>query len=155
MSAEIKPLLETSVQIDAPPVKVWALVSDLPRLAEWSPQVVSSKVRDGGSMREGARLRNLNRRGLLIWPTNSKVLTFEPHRLIAFVVTDNQAVWSFEIEPTATGSRLTHRRETPRGLSKISLFLTEKVLGGQERFTAELERGMAQTVARVKAEAER
>lgn len=154
MNADIAPLLETSVEIEAPPAAVWALVSDLPRLAEWSPQVVRSRVRGGGAVREGARLRNLNRRGPLFWPTNSKVLAFEPHRLVSFVVTDNRSVWSFEVEPTGTGSRLTHRRETPRGLSGVSIWLTDKLFGGQKKFAGELEQGMARTIARVKAEAE-
>ena len=35
----IKTLIEGSVEIAAPPATVWALVSDLRRMPEWSPQV--------------------------------------------------------------------------------------------------------------------
>ena len=155
MTEQITPLIEESVEIAADPVRVWSLVSDLPRLAEWSPQVVKSFVRGGGGVQQGARLFNINRRGLLVWPTQSKVVTFEPHRLIAFRVKENFSVWSFELEPTATGTRLTQRRELPEGLSDLSVKLTQRFFGGQDSFGEELRQGMRQTLDRVKAEAEK
>lgn len=148
-----EPLLEESIQIDAPPVAVWSLVTDLPRMARWSPQVLKTFVR-GGNVRLGAEAVNINRRGLLVWPTRSKVVRFEPHRDFAFCIKDNLTVWSFELEPVDGGTRLTQRRETPRGISDISLKLTDRVLGGQETFTAELREGMQQTLRRIKDEAE-
>lgn len=108
----------------------------------------------GGNVRLGAEAVNINRRGLLVWPTRSKVVRFEPHRDFAFCIKDNLTVWSFELEPVDGGTRLTQRRETPRGISDISLKLTDRVLGGQETFTAELREGMQQTLRRIKDEAE-
>ncbi len=155
MTEQLAPLFEESVEISADPVRVWSLVSDLPRLAEWSPQVVKSVVRGGGGVRQDAKLFNINRRGLLVWPTQSKVTEFEPHRKIAFRVKENFSIWSFELEPTATGTRLTQRRELPEGLSDLSLKLTKRFFGGQENFGNELQQGMRQTLSRVKAEAEK
>lgn len=152
---DVLPLIESSVEIAADPVRVWALVSDLPRLAQWSPQVVKSVVRGGGGVQQGVRLFNINRRGLLVWPTRSRVTVFEPHRRIAFRVEENFSVWSFELEPTDTGTRLTQRRETPDGLSGLSLKLTERFFGGQQNFGEELAQGMRRTLERVKVEAER
>ena len=40
-------LLEDSVEIAASPAEVWALVTDIPRMAKWSPQVVKSTVKGG------------------------------------------------------------------------------------------------------------
>ena len=148
-----EPLLEDSIEIDAPPVAVWALVTDLPRMASWSPQVMRTFVR-GGAVRLGSTMVNINRRGLLVWPTQSKVVRFEPHRDFAFRIKENHTVWSFELEPTGTGTRLTQRRETPQGISDLSMMLTKRVLGGQERFTDELRAGMRQTLVRIRAEAE-
>jgi uncharacterized protein YndB with AHSA1/START domain len=144
--------LEESIEVDAPPAKVWSLLTDLPRMAAWSPQVVRTVVR--GPVQLGTRSLNLNRRGPLFWPTRSKVVRFEPHREFAFRVKDNRTIWSFSLEPTAAGTRVTQRRETPDGISDISLRLTKVALGGQETFTGELRDGMRQTLERMKADAE-
>ena len=61
--------LEESIEVAAPPAKVWSLLTDLPRMASWSPQVVKTLVRR--PVRLGTRSFNLNRRGLLFWPTRS------------------------------------------------------------------------------------
>lgn len=153
--SEVKPLLETSIEINADPEQVWALVADLPRLAQWSPQVVRSKVKGGGPVRQGSMLTNLNRYKFLFWPTRSKVRVFEPGEKIAFEVIDNRSVWSFAVEPSPLGTKVTHRREVPAGLSKISTVLTDRVFGGQQKFTGVLEDGMTQTLSRMKAELER
>jgi uncharacterized protein YndB with AHSA1/START domain len=148
--------LEETIEVGAPPARVWALVSDLPRLAEWSPQVVRSFKRTPGPVQLSTRFLNLNRRGLLVWPTRSKVVRFEPHTEIAFRVKENYTIWSFTLEPTDDGgTRITQRRETPDGISDISHRLTRAVLGGLDEFAEELRQGMRSTLARIKAEAER
>lgn len=150
---EYEPLLEESIEVAAPPAKVWALVTDLPRMSKWSPQVVRTIV-SGGPVQLGTKAFNINRRGLLVWPTRTKVVAFEPHREFAFRVKDNYTIWSFTLEPTDTGTRVTQRRRTPDGISDISIKLTKVAFGGQEKFTSELREGMRQTLTRVKAESE-
>ncbi|MDO9456815.1 SRPBCC family protein [Nocardioides sp.] len=146
--------LEASIDIDAPPAQVWALVTDVPRMASWSPQVVRTRVK-GGVVRQGATFSNLNRQGLLFWPTAAKVVRFEPHRDFAFRVRENRTIWSFALTENATGgTTVTQRRELPEGISPLSLGLTKVALGGVPSFTRRLERGMQDTLARVKAEAE-
>jgi uncharacterized protein YndB with AHSA1/START domain len=152
MTAATDAELEQSIEIAAPPARVWALVTDLPRMAAWSPQVVKTFVK--GPVQLGTRTLNVNRRGLLVWPTRAKVVRFEPHREFAFRVKDNFTIWSFTLEPTGTGTRLTQRRETPDGISDISVRLTKVALGGQDQFRAELLEGMQQTLAAIKADAE-
>lgn len=144
--------LHASVDIAAPPERVWSLVTDLQRMASWSPQVLKTFVR--GPVRQGTRAFNINRRGLLVWPTRSKVVAFEPHREFAFQILDNAAIWAFVLEPTATGTRLVHERRTPDGITPISLSLQKSVLGGVDQFTGELKDGMQQTLTRIKVEAE-
>jgi uncharacterized protein YndB with AHSA1/START domain len=144
--------LQDTVDIDAPPERVWSLVTDLPRMASWSPQVVRTFVR--GPVQRGTRALNLNRRGLLFWPTQSKVVAFEPHREFAFRVQENGTVWAFVLEPTATGTRLLQERRAPHGIKPISTRLQDVVLGGVDTFTAELRDGMRETLTRIKADAE-
>lgn len=156
MAETVEPLLEQTVDIAAAPERVWAVVQDLPRMAEWSPQVLRSFLRTPGPVRLGSRLLNVNRRGLLVWPTRSKVVRFTPHEEIAFRIKDNLSIWSFTLTPTADGgTHLVHQRATPDGLSDISIRLTKLAFGGQAGFGPELVRGMRQTLDRIKAECER
>jgi uncharacterized protein YndB with AHSA1/START domain len=150
----IEPLIEESIEVSAAPAQVWALVSDLPRLAEWSPQVLRTFVRTGRPIRLGTRLLNLNRRGLLVWPTRSKVVRLVPEREIAFRIAENFTTWSFTLEPVPGGTRIVHRREAPDGISAVSARLTDAVLGGETAFQAELREGMRSTLDRVRAAAE-
>ena len=146
--------LEASIDIAAPPAEVWSLVSDLRNMSRWSPQCRKTIVR-GGVMREGAKLVNINRRGLLFWPTQAMVTEFVPDRRIAFKIKENWTVWSFELSPTADGgTRLVQRREAPKGISDVSVGLTKAVLGGVEGFTTELVQGMNQTLQKIKVDAE-
>ena len=147
--------IEHSVEIAATPQKVWALVSDLPRLSEWSPQVLKSFLRGGRPIALGSRLLNVNRKGLLVWPTRSKVVRFETGREIAWRIKENGSTWSFTLEPTPEGTRLVQRREAPDGLSNVSISLTDRFMGGQGDFQDELQQGMRQTLSRVKQLAER
>ena len=146
--------LEASTEIAAPPAAVWALVSDLRQMPRWSPQCAKTFLR-GGEMKVGAKMVNVNRRGLLVWPTQGQVVDLVPEQRVAFRIKENWTVWSFELEPTATGTRLTQRREAPKGISDLSVKLTNRVLGGVDDFTVELQQGMQQTLAKIKADAER
>jgi hypothetical protein len=154
VSVDVEPLLEETIEVEAPPAAVWALVSDVARMSSWSPQVVKTVVR-GRPVQEGTTFFNLNRRGPLFWPTQARVVTFEPHREFAFRIKENWTVWSFSLEPAGSGTRVTQRRRAPEGVSGVSRGLTRIALGGQQVFTDELLAGMRQTLERVKAEAER
>lgn len=159
MSDTYEKLLEDSIEIAAPADKVWSLVTDIPAMSKWSPQVVKSSVR-GGVVKHGATFSNLNKQGIKRWPTGGKVIRFQPPTGstpgdFAFRIRENRTVWSFQLEPTPDGgTRLTERRETPDGISGLSMVLTKVVLGGQKPFTDELRRGIRQTLERIKAEAE-
>jgi uncharacterized protein YndB with AHSA1/START domain len=146
--------LKATITVAAPPARVWALVTDVRRMNEWSPQVVRTVVL-GRPLRLGTRFLNLNHQGRKHWPTTAKVVRFQPHRDFAFRVTENRTVWSFQLEPTADGGTvITHRRETPDGISAVSKVLTAVALGGQDAFVPELLEGMSQTLERVRAELE-
>jgi len=90
-----------------------------------------------------------------VWPTTSKVVKFQPNKTIAFRILENRTIWSYELEPTAGGTKVTERREAPTGTSKVSQFLVKTVLGGNEDFEVDLVNGMNTTLARIKSAAER
>jgi uncharacterized protein YndB with AHSA1/START domain len=146
--------LTAEVTIAAPPAQVWSLVSDLARMNEWSPQVVRTLVVPSPTQL-GSRMVNLNQQGRKRWPTTGKVVRFVAGKDIAFRITENKSIWSFQLDEVDGGTRLTHRRETPHGISLLSKVLTKVALGGQQPFVAELQRGMRQTLERIKDAAER
>ena len=55
----------------------------------------------GGPVQQGTPLRQPQPRGPLFWPTQAKVVRFEPHREFAFRIKENWTIWSFTLEPTA------------------------------------------------------
>ncbi|GAB3118098.1 SRPBCC family protein [Janibacter alkaliphilus] len=149
-----RPLIEASTEIAAPPERVWAVIADPRAMGGFSDQVIRTVVRGTAPVGEGTRTVNLNRRGLVVWPTRAKVVRFDPPREYTYRVKENGALWTFVLEPTATGTRLTHRREAPDGLTDISLTLQDKVLGGVSTFEDEMAAGMERTLQQVRQAAE-
>ena len=145
-------LLRAEIDIAAPVSKVWSLVSDLSRMPQWSPQCRMMKLL--GPLRPGTRTLNLNRRNLLFWPTTATITEVVPERKLAFRIPLNTSVWSYELEPTATGTRLVETRHAENGVTAVSTAVTKAALGGVDSFEKELIEGMNQSLARIKAAAE-
>ena len=146
------PLLQAEVDINAPVSRVWGLVSDLSRMPQWSPQCRMMKLL--GPLRPGTRTINLNRRNMLFWPTTATITEVIPERKIAFRIPINTSVWSYELEATATGTRLVETRHAETGVRAVSTAVTKAALGGVDSFESELLAGMNQSLARIKAAAE-
>lgn len=146
------PLLQAEIDIDAPVSRVWDLVSDLSNMPRWSPQCRVMKPL--GPIRPGTRTVNLNRHGLLFWPTTSVITEVVPEQKIAFRIPINHSVWSYELQPTAGGTRLVETRHAENGVTATSTIVTKAALGGVDSFERELLEGMNQSLARIKAAAE-
>jgi uncharacterized protein YndB with AHSA1/START domain len=147
------PLLHAEIEIDAPVAKVWSLVSDLSRMPQWSPQCRVMKPL--GPVRPGTRTINLNRRNRLVWPTTCTITEVVPEKKVAFRVDANKTVWSYELEPTATGTRLVETRNAENGVTAVSNMAVNKLMGGVPSFEEELVAGMNESLAKIKAAAER
>jgi len=143
--------LEVSIEISAPPAEVWRVVSDLSRMPQWSPQTRKTIIR-GGPIGQGSLMVNLNRKGVRVWPTRSKVISFEPDRRIAWKVKENHAIWSFDLEPLDDGNRtrLIQRRDVSGDTTKLSKTLIEKFMSGEQAFEQDLTGGMRQTLQRIR-----
>jgi len=100
-----------SRDIAAPPEKVWALVSDLPRMGEWSPENVGGKWTKGATGPAlGAVFRGSNKNGFRRWSTTSTVVACEPGKVFEFAVTSGPlavANWRYEFVETDSGCRVT------------------------------------------------
>lgn len=145
-----RPLTATH-EIPADPDRVWAVVSDVRRTPEWSPECrrVLPLVAPGRPVREGTLLVGLNRRGRVHWATLSRVTDVDPSRRIAWVVLTNRSEWAWEVTDTPDGTRVVQTRRTPRGESRFALWFTRRLLGGQGGHDDELERGMHAGLLRV------
>jgi uncharacterized protein YndB with AHSA1/START domain len=146
------PLLQAEIDINAPVATVWALVSDLERMPQWSPQCRLMKAR--GPLRQGTKTFNLNRRHRMWWPTTCTVTEVIPEKKLAFRVNQNNAIWSYELEPTDTGTRVVETRHAENGVKAFSNMSVNAMFGGVPNFESELVEGMNETLARIKAAAE-
>ena len=147
--------IESSIEIDAPPARVWEVISEVRNATQWSSQAVKV-IALGGRTTKGTRALNINRRGPLFWPTTSRVGAFEPGRRFGNQISENGTVWAFELEALpGARTKLTERREVPAGLSTVSKVLTDKLFGGQTSFTAEMGEGVFLSLQRIKTLIER
>ena len=69
---------------------LYAMVSDLSRMGEWSPENVGGEWRHGSGPTIGGRFKGRNERGSRQWTTNVEVTAAEPGRSFEFVV---HVVW--------------------------------------------------------------
>jgi uncharacterized protein YndB with AHSA1/START domain len=146
------PLLQAQIDINAPVGKVWELVSDLGRMPQWSPQCRLMTSR--GPLRQGTKTLNLNRRNRIWWPTTSTVTEVIPEKKLAFRVNQNNTIWSYELEPTDTGTRVVETRHAENGVKPAANMTVNALFGGVPNFEHELIDGMNQTLARIKTAAE-
>jgi uncharacterized protein YndB with AHSA1/START domain len=75
-------------EIGAPAAQVWAMVSDVTRMGEWSPENEGGEWLHGASGPEpGARFRGTNRNGKKQWKTVATIVESQPGRVFSFRVT--------------------------------------------------------------------
>lgn len=144
--------ISASVEVAAAPEKVWQVVSDVTRMPEWSPELRRLVVIGSPKQGEGARMLGINRRGWAVWPTTSRVVRFEPHKAVAWKTRESGATWTYELEPTGSGTRLTGRRDLP-GFT-VGTKVMAPLIGGAEGHDGELADGIRTTLERIKATVE-
>jgi Polyketide cyclase / dehydrase and lipid transport len=93
--------------INAPANVVSALVSDLPRMGEWSPENTGARWTKGATQcAVGATFEGTNQNGSKKWKTGGVVTTWEPGQMFSFAVNKpiKVADWSYSFETTADGA---------------------------------------------------
>jgi ligand-binding SRPBCC domain-containing protein len=139
-----------TLDINAPADKVWALVSDLPRMGEWSPENAGGKwVKGATGPALGAVFRGTNKNGIRRWSTTVTVIACEPSKVFEFAVTSGPlevANWRYEFEGTEAGCRVTESWSDRRKSWFVAL---ARVMGDHSAQHAEQE--MAATLARLAA----
>lgn len=110
--------LEISRDIAAPPEAVYAAISDVTRMGEWSEECHSCEWHDGfdGPV-VGATFDGHNRNGEHEWTSQGTVIEAEPGRAFAFecsMMDFHFSTWGYRIEPTGSGCTVTEWSEDLR-----------------------------------------
>jgi hypothetical protein len=156
MNGSDRPTVTRSIDVDAPPDTVWALVSDLPRMGELSPENRGgSWLRGATGPALGARFRGANRRGWRRWSTTVEVTACDPGRTFAFDVSSlGLAVsrWTYYVTARSGGGcTVTETWQDRRGRLMDGIGFAATGVGDRQAYTA---RSIEHTLARVKERAE-
>ena len=100
-----------TTHIKATPEAVYALISDVTRMGEWSPETVKAEWIDGATgPAPGARFKGTNKAGPIRWSTTPKVTVCDPGREFTFVLGfagQEFVVWRYRFEPVDDGTDVT------------------------------------------------
>ncbi|MEZ5170017.1 MAG: SRPBCC family protein [Acidimicrobiia bacterium] len=144
---------EVSVVVPAPPARVWALLADLPRMGEWSPECTGCTWDDPGApFGPGRTFVGHNRWGLLRWTTRGELEVCEVDRELVYVTGRGGRPltrWSYRLEPVEGGTRVTESYESLE--TPTVMLAVERLLGRPAR----LRRGMGETLDRLSVAAAR
>ena len=143
------PRIEVSRDIAASPEAVYAAISDVTRMGEWSEECHTCEWHDGidGPV-IGATFDGHNRNGEHEWSTQGTVIKAEPGRAFAFecsMFDFHFSTWGYRIEPTATGCRVTEwsedlRPESAMELSKQTSGIDDRAARNRQTMSGTLDR---------------
>jgi iron-sulfur cluster repair protein YtfE (RIC family)/uncharacterized protein YndB with AHSA1/START domain len=111
--------------VPAPPEAVWALLADVTRTGEWSPECRGARWLDGATTAvAGARFRGVNRWGLWRWTRVCEVVVAEPGRELSFrtvpeALKPDSTLWCFVLEPVEGGTRVVESYELVQPLPEV------------------------------------
>ena len=152
--AEEQQSVSVSTTIDAPPERLHAMVSDVTRMGEWSPETYRC-VWLGDDRK---RFRGYNRKGVVRWWTTSEVVRNQPGEEFTFDVTSLFSVpvarWSYRFEGVGDGRTVVTESWEDRRPSGLVKRVTGLLTTVPDR-AVHNRKGMEQTLARIKAAAER
>lgn len=168
---EKSPLFElrADLHVSASADDVYAVVSDLPRSGEWSPECQGGEWISGAPSQVGSVFRGENLRSEEIvswaplvrgvWYTECRVTKADPGRtfqwmMLSHVGENQESVWGFDIAPADGGAVLTHHFRmgtATAGIHKIVADLDEpERVKFVEDWTDKLADDLAATLRRIK-----
>lgn len=157
-----KPTVQVQTWIDAPPHRVWQVVSDIELMPTMSQELQSVEWLDGATGPSvGARFVGHNKHEALgEWSTTSQVIEYEPERILAWAVGDAQnpsAIWRFRLQSKAGGTELSQWTQMGPGRSGLS-FAIDRMPEKEPQIVfvrmREFEKNMTATVEHIKTLAE-
>jgi hypothetical protein len=121
--------LSDTISVAVSPDELFAMVSDVTRMGEWSPVCTACWWDEGDGPRVGAWFTGRNETPGRTWETRSQVVAADPGRKFAWQVNDGWVHWEYAFDPEDGGTRLTESWE----------FLPAGIAGFHERYGADAE----------------
>lgn len=149
------PDLSVSREINAAPASVFAALTDITRMGEWSPECHTCTWNEGSSAPVlDAMFTGQNRNDDKEWTTESKIVDLEQDARFFFdcMVGDFVfAKWGYEIAATSAGCTVTEHWQDLRPEAALE---RSKVISGVEDRVSHNQAGMEATLARLAAAVE-
>jgi uncharacterized protein YndB with AHSA1/START domain len=127
--------IEISREIEASPASVYAAISDVTRMGEWSEECYACEWQEGfAGPVVGAAFDGHNRNGDKTWTTQGKVIEADPGRAFAFecsMMDFHYSTWGYRIVHTETGCLVTEWSEDLRPESALEF--SKRVSGIDDR----------------------
>ena len=146
---------EVSIHIEAPPDRVYEIVTDIANMGRLSPECTGGRWLDGATgPAVGARFKGSNKRGFARWSTTNKVVEADAGRRFSFETQQSAARWTYRLQPDGAGTLVTESREMYKERPLVAKVFAGLLLGGVDDHDDEVRNGMRQTLERLKAVAE-
>jgi uncharacterized protein YndB with AHSA1/START domain len=145
---------EVSLHMAAEPAAVYALVADVTRMSEFSPEIVECHWLGGASAPAvGARFAARNKFTRGPSAVNKPVITaVDPDRLISWARTEpfgGTVEWTYRFQPHDGGTLVTESYHVTRSVSRIGWVIIGAMASRDRR--NQLRGGMEQTLQRIRA----
>lgn len=146
---------EARITINATPRTIYNLISDIPRMGEWSPECYRCEWLDGADAAvPGAKFRGHNRLGKVRWHTDAEITAAEPGQELAFTVLHKtgreETLWRYRFRPISADST-----EVVESYQFLWCPLVNRIAELPVPRDKQLRRGIEQTLNRLKTTAER
>jgi hypothetical protein len=144
---------QARIEIDAAPLAVYSLVSDITRMGEWSPECYRCEwLGEATTAAVGAKFRGHNRLGKVRWATDAIVTAADPGQEFAFTTLykdgREETLWQYKFHRFGAGTEVI---ESYRFLwCPIGNRIAELPIPRDKQ----LRRGIRETLQRIKAAAE-
>lgn len=148
--------IEVRKAIEAPPERVWGLISDPTQMGDLTVECTTMQwVGASSAPSVGARFRGSNRKGWRRWTTTCTIVRYEPGTEIAWDVRLGPvavAEWSYRVEGTGEGQSVVtegfvdHRSPSVRATGSLTR--------GVRDTDAHNRSNMEETLSRIKSRAE-
>ena len=142
--------VSVSREIPSTPAALWAMVADITRMGEWSPETRRCTwLRRADGPAVGARFKGVNRNKRRRWSTINAVTACVPGEVFAFETTAGPfsvARWEYRFAASAGGTTVTETWTDQRG--RIASRLGKPVSGVEDR-SSHNRAGMEATLTRL------
>ena len=146
-----------SIVINRSPEEVYALISDVTKMGDWSPVCKACWWDDGDGPRVGAKFTGRNEVPERTWETRSEVVAAEPGKEFAWAVAEppTRARWGYTFDAVNGGTEVTETWQLPpEGQAFFEQRFPEDAPAQIATRAAAAEKGIPETLAAIKKTAE-